>query len=231
MADITVKLNGKEVTAPAGITILDLAKRNSIDIPTLCYLDGLLPTGSCRACVVEVEGSRTLVASCHTPIAPNMNIQTHSPKVLEARRVIVELLLASHCGTCYMCEKANICELREVAVDLDVGNPRFPIRRRFYQIEDVSPYINRDLSKCILCRRCIRACNEVAKKHVYAMGYRGFGSKVVVDFDDVLNKDVCKDCGICIPYCPTGALSNPQKARNDKKEPLLIKSLLGEQVK
>ncbi len=222
MSDVTLKINGRELTGPEGITILEFAKQNGIDIPTLCYLEGLTPTGSCRVCVVEVDGARALAASCHTPIAKGMVIQTHSPKVIEARKVVVELLLASHCGSCYMCEKANLCDMRELATDLDVGNPRFPIRRRFYQIEDVSPYINRDLSKCILCRKCIRACNEIAKKNVYAMGYWGFNSKVVVDFDEMLNKEVCKDCGICIPYCPTGALSDPRKTRQDKKGPPLI---------
>ena len=222
MSDITLTLNGKQMTGPEGVTILEFAKQNGVDIPTLCYLENLAPTGACRVCIVEVEGSRTLVASCHTPIGKGMVIQTHSPKVIEARTVIVELLLASHCGSCYMCEKANLCDMRELATDLDVGNPRFPIRRRFYQVEDVSPYINRDLSKCILCRKCIRACNEIAKKHVYAMGYRGFKSKVVVDFDEVLNKEVCRDCGICIPYCPTGALSDPRKAKEEKKGPPLI---------
>jgi NADH dehydrogenase/NADH:ubiquinone oxidoreductase subunit G len=222
MADITIRINGKEMIGAAGSTILDVAAQNGIDIPTLCYLKDLLPTGSCRACVVEVEGSRTLVASCLTPITPGMVVQTHSPKVIEARRIIMELLLASHCGTCYMCEKANICELREIAVDLDVGVPRFPLRRRFYPIEDESPYIQRDLSKCILCRKCIRACNEIARKHVYAMGYRGFDSKVIVDFDEMLNKEVCKNCGICIPHCPTGALKDPQKTRQEKKGPPLV---------
>ncbi|OGO24042.1 MAG: hypothetical protein A2Z28_07585 [Chloroflexi bacterium RBG_16_51_9] len=224
MSDVTLTLNGKQVTGPEGITILEFAKQQGIDIPTLCYLENLAPTGACRACVVEVEGSRTLVASCHTPIGKGMVIQTHSPKVIEARKMIVELLLASHCGSCYMCEKANLCDMRELATDLDVGNPRFPIRRRFYQVEDESPYINRDLSKCILCRKCIRACNEIARKHVYAMGYRGFKSKVVVDFDEMLNKEVCKDCGICIPCCPTGALTDPKKTSLEKKgQPLIIK--------
>ncbi len=126
MSNIAVTVNGAQMTGREGMTTLGLAKENGIVIPTLCYLEGLPPTGSCRVCVVEVEGSRTLVASCHTPITQGMVIQTHSPKVLEARRVIVELLLASHCGSCYMCEKANICELREIATNLDVGIPRFP---------------------------------------------------------------------------------------------------------
>lgn len=222
MSNIALTLNGKQLEGPEGITILEFAKQNGVDIPTLCYLENLPPTGACRVCVVEVEGSRTLVASCHTPIGKGMVIQTHSPKVIEARRVIVDLLLASHCGTCYMCEKANMCHLREIAVDLDAGGPRFPMRRRFYQVEDVSPYINRDLTKCILCRKCVRACDEIAMKHVYAMGYRGFNSKVVVDFDEMLNKEVCRDCGICIPHCPTGALSDPRKAGEEKKGPPLI---------
>lgn len=222
MADITVKMNGKEMSGAPGTTILNLAKQNGIEIPTLCFLEGLLPTGSCRVCVVEVEGSRTLVASCHTPIAPNMNIQTHSPKVIEARKVILELIMASHCGTCYMCEKANFCDLRQIADDLDVGEPRFPISRRFYQIEDESPYVTRELSKCILCRKCVRSCNEIAKKHIYAVGYRGFNSKIVVDFDEILNKEECKDCGICIQHCPTGALMDPKQTAQDPKRIRLI---------
>ena len=222
MTKITVTINSSPVSADEGTTILQLAQANGIEIPTLCYLAELAPTGACRVCVVEVAGSRTLVASCHTPITQGMVISTHSPKVLETRKVIVELLLASHCGSCYMCEKANICELREVATDLDIGIPRFPVRRRYYPVEDVSPYITRDLSKCILCRKCVRACNEIAKKHVYGIGYRGFNSKVIVDFDEVLNKEVCRDCGICIPYCPTGALSDPTKTGQEKKGPPLI---------
>ncbi|MFC1978122.1 2Fe-2S iron-sulfur cluster-binding protein [Chloroflexota bacterium] len=224
MAQITLTLNGSQVSARQGMTILELAQENGIDIPTLCYIAELLPTGACRVCVVEVEGSRTLVASCHTPITQGMVIYTHSPKVLETRKVIVELLLASHSGSCILCEKANLCELRNIAADLEVGLPRFQVRKRYYPIEDVSPYIQRDLSKCILCRRCIRACNEIAKQNVFGIAYRGFDSKIVVDFDQPIDKGVCRDCGICIPLCPTGALSKPVGAREEKKgKPLVIK--------
>jgi len=205
------------------MTILEVAQENNIDIPTLCHIPDLPPTGACRVCVVEVEGSRTLVGSCHTPVTQGMVIYTHSPKVLETRRVIVELLLASHCGSCFMCEKANLCEMRKVAADLEVGIPRFQVRKRYYPIEDVSPYIQRDLSKCILCRRCVRACSEIAKQNVFGIAYRGFDSKVVVDFDQQLDKEVCRDCGVCIPLCPTGALSKPRKLGEEKKgKPLVI---------
>ncbi|MFC1988847.1 2Fe-2S iron-sulfur cluster-binding protein [Chloroflexota bacterium] len=222
MSDITIKLNGSEVTAAEGKTILEVAGENGIDIPTFCYIEELSPTGACRICVVEVEGLRTLVGSCHTPITPGMAIQTHSQKVLEARRVILDLLMTSHCGTCYMCEKANLCKLRTIATDLDVGLSRFQSKKRFYPIEDVSPYIIRDLTKCILCRKCVRACNEIAKKHVFGIGYRGFYSKIIVDFDEVLDKEVCRDCGICIPHCPTGALSYPLEITEEKKGPPLV---------
>ena len=217
-------MNGSQITAQEGMTILEVAQENGIDIPTLCYRPELPPIGACRICVVEVEGSRTLVGSCHTPIAPGMVIQTHSPKVLETRRAIVELLLASHCGSCFMCDKANICELRKIAADLEVGLPRFQVRKRYYSVEDVSPYVVRDLSKCILCRRCVRACSEIAKHNVFSIAYRGFNSKVVVDLDQPLDRDVCRDCDVCISLCPTGALSKPRRLGTEKKgEPLIIR--------
>ena len=222
MVDVTVTINGSPVTGQEGMTILEVARENGIDIPTLCYRPEFTPIGACRLCVVEVEGSRTLVGSCHTPITEGMVIYTHSPKVLETRRTIVELLLASHSGTCYMCDKANVCELRAIAADLDVGLPQFQVKKRYYPIEDSSPYIVRDLTKCVLCRRCMWACKEVAKKDVFAIGYRGFNSKIVVDFDQPLDKEVCKDCGICIPFCPTGALGTPRKIAEEKEGKLLI---------
>jgi len=223
MAEITAIINRRQVQAKEGMTILEVAQENGIDIPTLCHHQDLTPLGACRICVVEVEGSRTLVGSCHTPITGGMVIQTHSDKVLATRKMIIELLLASHCGSCYMCDKANICELRKIAADLEVGLPRFQTRKNYYAMEDISPYIVRDLTKCIMCRRCVRACKEVAGHNVFAVAYRGFDAKVVVDSDQPIDKEVCRDCGVCISYCPTGTLGKPREAKEVKRgKPLII---------
>jgi len=225
MGEITITIDGSEITGHDGTTILELARENGIDIPTLCHRPELTPVGACRLCVVEVEGSRTLVGACHTPIAEGMVIHTHSPKVLETRKVIIELLLASHCGSCYMCDKANLCELRNLAADLEVGLPRFKVKKRYYPVEDTSPYLVRDLTKCILCRRCVRSCREIARQNVLAVAYRGFDAKIVVDFDQPLDKEVCRDCDVCISFCPTGALGRPGKVTEEKKgKPLTIHS-------
>jgi len=225
MGEITATIDGRQVSAKEGMTILEAAQANGIGIPTLCHHEDLSPLGACRICVVEVEGSRTLVGSCHTPITEGMVIQTHSDKVLATRRMILELLLASHCGSCYMCDKANICELRQIAADLEVGLPRFQTRKNYYPLEDISPYIVRDLTKCIMCRRCVRACREVAGHNVFAIGYRGFDAKVVVDFDQPIDKEVCRDCDVCISFCPTGALGRPRDVKEARKgKPLIITS-------
>jgi len=222
MAEVKVTINGAQTSGREGVTILELAQENGIKIPTLCYLAELSPTGACRICIVEVEGSRTLVGSCHTPITPGMIIQTHSPKVLATRKVIIELLFASHCGFCMLCNKANVCNLRELAADLDVGLSPFQTRKRFYPIED-NPYIQIDRTQCILCRKCVRACREIAGNGILGIAYRSFDTKIVIDNDQPLAQDTCRDCDICISVCPTGCLSKPKKLSAAKTgKPLII---------
>jgi len=220
MENVTVTIDGVKVSGSPGTTILDAAEKAGIEIPRLCHQEGIKPSGNCRICVVEVEGSRTLVGSCHTSIAEGMVIQSRSARVLEARQATIELLLTGHTGTCVTDTEARECTLHKLASDLEVGPPRFHVKRpRLYGVEDVSPYVLRDMSRCILCRKCIRACREVAGQNVYSMAYRGFGSKVVVDFDVPLNKEVCKDCGICIEYCPTSALMWPEGVKKREGAP------------
>jgi predicted molibdopterin-dependent oxidoreductase YjgC len=135
-----------------------------------------------------------------------------------ARKATIELLMAGHTGECVTDEHTGACALRKLADQLESGSPRFRMRRpRWYPVEAANPYVMRDMSKCILCRKCIGACTEIAGKNVYSLAYRGFATKVVVDFDDPLTTSVCRDCGICIDYCPTGALSKPSTAGGEKK--------------
>ncbi len=210
--EIKIVIDGKDASGPEGQTILEAAAQVGIEIPTLCYSPDFRPTGVCRVCVVEVEGARTLVGACHTPITPGMVIHTHTPTVLNARRVAVELLQAAHDFVCVVDPDCQTCALHKLCSDLQVRPAGFHVRqRRHYPVEEISPYIHRNLSKCILCRRCVLACNEIAGKHVFAIGYHGFNSKVVVDSDAPLDKQVCRDCGICIDYCPTNALTRVQE--------------------
>lgn len=212
MDEVNVVINGTGVRGAEGTTILEAAKEAGISIPTLCHRPELSVFGGCRLCVVEVEGASRLVASCHTPIAEGMVIHTGTPKVLAVRKMIIELMLTAHTGPCVSDSEARHCELHQLAAELQVGPPRFQVRKpRYYSVEDESPYVRRDLSKCILCHRCIRACSEIARKDIYRMAYRGFKSKVVVDCDEPLNKEECRDCYICVDYCPTSALTRSKK--------------------
>lgn len=224
MEAINVTINGQQFSGTQGMTILQAAKQLGIEIPTLCNRDELKPSGNCRICVVEVEGLNRLVASCHTPIEEGMNIQTHSHKVLETRKVILELMLAAHTGPCMSDMAAGECSVHRLASDVEAGAPRFQLKRpRFYPIEMMSPYVRRDMSRCILCRNCVRACDEIVGRHIYSMAYRGFDSKVVVDCDVPLNTDICKDCGVCIELCPTSALMYPDGTKTKEKSGETIK--------
>jgi NADH:ubiquinone oxidoreductase subunit E len=218
MGILKLQIDNKEVETMEGMTILQAAEKAGIPIPTLCYHKDFIPTGACRVCVVELEGSNRLVGSCHTPVSRGMILHTRSPKVLDARRATIELLLAAHTGPCVMDARAAQCNLHKLASDLEVNPPRFRVKRpRFYPIEDVSPYVHRDLSKCILCSRCISACNELAGQRIYSTAYRSFDSKVVVDNDVALDKDICKNCYLCVEYCPTAALSKAKNAADKKR--------------
>ncbi len=212
MGNINVVIDGKKVKVREGSTILEAAEACGITIPTFCHIKGLIPTGVCRVCVVEVQGSKTLMGACHTPVSEGMLVFTHTPRVVAARKVIVELMLTGHTGDCVNDSNAENCKLHNLASDYEVGAPRFNVRSpRFYPAEESNPYVKRDLSKCVLCRKCVKACREIAHKNVLSIGYRGFRSKVVSGFDEELTTEACRDCLVCIEHCPTGALSRPVK--------------------
>ena len=203
---ITITLDGREVSGYPGMTILELAKESGVEIPTLCHDDRLPATGACRVCVVENEQNGSLLASCVTPVASGMVINTRSPRVVERRRTIVKLMLASHPDSCLVCDKGNRCQLRQIASDLGVGLVELQRIPRTVGIQEVNPFLERDLSKCILCAKCIRACQELVVEGAIDYFRRGF-TTIPTTLDNVpLENSECTFCGTCVALCPTGAL-------------------------
>jgi formate dehydrogenase alpha subunit len=207
METITIVLNGKEISGRSGMTILELAREAGVEIPTLCHSPHVAPFGACRVCLVEDEARHALVASCVTPIAPGMTIRTDSPLVLETRRTVVELLLSSHPEACVLCDKGNACALRALAADLGIGDIDMDRIRRFSEIETANAFIERDLTKCIMCGLCVRACQEIQVIGAIDFAGRGFNARPATPFDMPLDKAACEYCGTCVTLCPVGALS------------------------
>ena len=207
----TITINGDEFSFNEGETILQIANRNGIDIPTLCYMKGLNPTGACRICVVEVKGARNLVPSCATPAMNNMVVETESERVIKSRKLNIELLLASGRHNCITCEKNGDCRLQDLAYRYKVETVRFPESETRYETE-TNALIIRDFSRCILCGRCVQVCNEVQVNRAISYGYRGSASKIVAVGDLPLNESDCVFCGECVQACPVGALTeNPSR--------------------
>ena len=211
METITITLDGIEVSGYSGMTILELARESGIDIPTLCYDPCLIPTGACRICLVEDENSGALLAACVTPIKREMVINTRSSRVLERRKIILQLLLASHPDSCLVCDKGNRCQLRKLASEMGIGLLEFQRIPQWHVMEEVNPLIERDLSKCILCAKCIRADHELVVEGAIDYIGRGFSSKPATFNDLPLEKSECTFCGTCVALCPTGALSEKER--------------------
>jgi predicted molibdopterin-dependent oxidoreductase YjgC len=207
---LPVTIDGREFQALPGQTILEVARENGIYIPTLCYFPMTTLVGACRVCVVEVEGARNLVAACAMPVNPGMVIKTDTERVREARRLVVELLWASGDHNCLMCESNGQCELQDLIYWLKIEKPRFDIQPPGYPVETTNTMIMRDLNKCVLCGRCIRACNEVQVNEVLDFYLRGSRMKVGPAFDTDYKNSICVFCGECMESCPTGAIINKQ---------------------
>jgi iron-only hydrogenase group A len=204
---ITVEVDGRPVEAEAGEMILKVLQRNGVHVPTLCHIKDLAPSGACRMCIVEVEGSPTLVPSCSYPIGAGMKIRTRTQEVLNARRMIVELLLSNHPEDCLYCSRSGKCDLQKLAQDMGVRQRRFRGAKSEREMDVSSPSILRDPEKCVLCGKCVRVCEEV--QGVSAIDFVGRGARTFVGcaFDKGLNVSSCINCGQCILVCPTGALS------------------------
>lgn len=205
---IHLTIDGEPIEVKEGTTILEAAKLLNVHIPTLCHHEDQAVKAVCRICVVEVEGQRLLPAACSTPVTEGMVVKTASPKVIKARKNIMELILARHPQDCLVCSKNGSCELQKVAKDLNMNRPnRYEIQVRDARFDNSSPSIVRDMSKCILCNRCVEACSKKQGVMVMAKENRGFDTVVVPPYGKLLADTSCVNCGQCIQVCPVGALS------------------------
>ncbi len=214
MENVNIKINGMPLSVPKDFTILEAARQAGIEIPTLCYLKDINAIGACRICVVEVKGARSLVASCVYPVNEGMEITTNSEKVAKSRKQTLELILSTHNKTCLSCVRSGSCELQKLSNEYGIENEnRYMGENISYPIDRSAPHMYRDNSKCILCRRCVAACDKLQSVSVIGPNERGFKTHIGSAFENNLADVACVSCGQCIVACPTGALSeNDQTA-------------------
>jgi len=206
MATLNITIDGRKLTAEEGQTVLQAATAAGIKIPALCSHPALKPIGACRVCLVEVARQRTLQPACTFPVMEGMEVKTHSPQVDEARRFVLELLLSDHPLDCMTCERTGNCELQDLAYQYGLKESRFPGIQHAYEIDTSNPFYVRDYDKCILCRRCVRACNEINGVEAIGTIQRGFNTKIGTAFDGPMQDSPCEFCGMCVELCPTAAL-------------------------
>ncbi len=210
MADgvVTLTIDGKDVSAQAGQTILDVALEHGIRIPRLCYMKGLSIWAGCRLCLVEVEGSAKLLAACSTKVSEGAQIRTTTPRLVSYRRMILELLFAERNHVCSVCVSNGHCELQWLAQSLGVDHVRYPYIYPKLSVDSSHPYFTLDQNRCILCTRCVRVCDEIEGAHTWDVTGRGGECLVITDLAQPWGEsESCTSCGKCVQVCPTGALS------------------------
>ncbi len=207
MPAVTLTMDGELISARQGQTILEVARDHGIEIPTLCHLDGLEAMGGCRLCLVELQGSPRPVPACLTEVGEGMQVTTSNDKLLEYRRMLVELLLAERTHTCAVCVQNGNCELQTLAARLGIDHVRFDYLHQQLPMDASRERFALDHNRCVLCLRCVRICDSVEGAHTWDVRGRGVTSRVVADLDRPWGESVsCTDCGKCVQTCPTGAL-------------------------
>ncbi|HEX2980191.1 MAG TPA: bidirectional hydrogenase complex protein HoxU [Anaerolineaceae bacterium] len=209
----TLSIDGQDVTGLGDKTILQVAREHGIDIPTLCNLEGLLPTGACRLCMIEIKGSNKLQPACVTRIEEGMEVCTNSDRLLKYRKMILELIFAERNHVCAVCVSNGHCDLQAMAQRLGVDHIRYAYRHPRLQVDGSHPRFEIDHNRCILCARCVRVCDEIEGAHTWDMRGRGIHTQVITDFSGPWGQaTTCTSCGKCVQVCPTGALSEKGKS-------------------
>jgi bidirectional [NiFe] hydrogenase diaphorase subunit len=211
----TLQINGEEVSARSGQTILEVAREHDIDIPTLCHLEGLSDVGACRLCLVEIKGSNKLLPACVTTVFEGMEVSTHTERLQKHRHMILELLFAERNHVCSVCVANGHCELQSLAQDQGLTHISLPYRNPELTVDASLERFTVDHNRCILCTRCVRVCAEIEGAHVWDVMGRGINSTVITDLNDPWGSSSCTRCGKCVQVCPTGALFDKSKVGSD----------------
>ncbi len=212
MATVNITIDGQQLTVPIGSTVLEAANQAGIDIPTLCHHPALAPIGACRVCLVEVKGQRTLQPACTFAVTPGMEIQTESPQVVQVRRFVLEMLFSERNHYCMYCEISGDCELQDLGYRYGLDHWAYPTYTKRFPVDATRDTFLMDHNRCILCRRCVRACSELVANHTLGMRQRGASSMIHADLDVPFGESSCIACGTCLQACPTGALIDKRSA-------------------